>query len=367
MPIHHAIWKVGGQPAPLTVTKLASEKELEDMITARPEILSAEWMLIGRQEKTSFGGIIDLLAIAPDGSLVLIELKRDKTPREIVAQALDYASWVENLKPDKIAQIYDRFRPGRSLDEDFKIRFGAELDEDALNGSHQIIIVAAELDASTERILGYLNARDIAINALFFQVFQLGEEKLLSRAWLLDPGQTQVNATTTTPTKGEKEPWNGEFYVSFGDTTSRSWEDAVKFGFISAGGGSWYSQTLKMLSPGDRVWVKIPKTGYVGVGIVKEEVQAVKDFTVTVDGVEHPALDVLRHRDLYRQTADDPEKSEYFVRVEWLATLPREKAFNEVGLFGNQNSVCQPVAASWRHTVERLKTVFSNWDSKERR
>ena len=39
-------------------------------------------MLIGRQVRTGFGGIIDLLAIAPDGSLVLIELKRDKTPRE---------------------------------------------------------------------------------------------------------------------------------------------------------------------------------------------------------------------------------------------------------------------------------------------
>ena len=65
----------------MNLSKLATEKELEDMITARPEILSAEWVLIGRQEKTGFGGIIDLLAIAPDGSLVLIELKRDKTPR----------------------------------------------------------------------------------------------------------------------------------------------------------------------------------------------------------------------------------------------------------------------------------------------
>ena len=51
----------------------------------------------------------DLLAIAPDGSLVLIELKRDKTPREIVAQSLDYASWVEGLAAEKIAQIYERF------------------------------------------------------------------------------------------------------------------------------------------------------------------------------------------------------------------------------------------------------------------
>ncbi len=108
MPIHHAIWTVGTNPEPLNLSKLATEKELEDMITARPEILSDEWMLIGRQEKTGFGGIIDLLAIAPDGSLVLIELKRDQTPREIVAQALDYASWVEGLAAKAISRISSR-------------------------------------------------------------------------------------------------------------------------------------------------------------------------------------------------------------------------------------------------------------------
>jgi hypothetical protein len=30
---------------------------------------------------------------------MLIELERDRTPREVVAQALDHASWVEQLKP----------------------------------------------------------------------------------------------------------------------------------------------------------------------------------------------------------------------------------------------------------------------------
>ena len=35
-------------------------------------------MLICRQVRTSFGEIVDLLAIAPDGSLVLIELKRER-------------------------------------------------------------------------------------------------------------------------------------------------------------------------------------------------------------------------------------------------------------------------------------------------
>ncbi|MDB6151880.1 MAG: nuclease [Chthoniobacteraceae bacterium] len=364
MPIQHAIWKVGQVPVPLAGGKLPNEKALEEMIVSSPAILSSEWMLIGRQERTSFGKIVDLLAIAPDGSLVLIELKRDRTPREIVAQSLDYASWVEKLSAEKIAQIYERFSNGESLDAAFLKRFGSELDEDSLNQSHQIIIVAAELDDSTERILGYLNARDVAINVIFFQIFQNGTEQLLSRVWLIDPGETQANVASTTKIKGEKEPWNGEFYVSFGDTSSRSWNDAMKYGFISAGGGSWYSQTLKLLSPGDRIWVKIPKTGYVGVGLVKEAVQSVKDFKVVTAEGERPCLDVLQHANLYQQHANDPEKAEYFVKVDWLDTVPTQKAINEVGLFGNQNTVCQPLTPKWRHTVERLKTHFPNWDAK---
>ncbi|RYD68724.1 MAG: DUF91 domain-containing protein [Verrucomicrobiaceae bacterium] len=361
MPIQHAIWKIGDTPAPLITSRLASEQQLEDMIVRDPRILSSEWMLIGRQEITSHGGRIDLLAIAPDGSLVLVELKRDRTPREIIAQALDYASWVEQLGAEKIAQFYQRFSGGGSLDEAFQKRFGIELDEETLNQSHQIIIVASELDPSTERIIGYLSARDIAINVVFFQVFEHGAEQLLSRAWLIDPGETQANVATATATKGEKEPWNGEYYVSFGDATSRSWDDARNFGFISGGGGSWYSQTLKLLSPGDRVWVKIPKKGYVGVGTVLESVQSVNKFKVQTASGEQPALMVLKHAEKYRLTANDAERAEYFVRVKWLDTVAENKAVNEIGLFGNQNTVCQPTTPKWRHTVDRLKTVFTKW------
>ncbi len=361
MPIQHAIWKVGDQPAPLLTGRLASEQQLEDMIVRDSDILSSEWMLIGRQEVTSHGGRIDLLAIAPDGSLVLIELKRDRTPREIIAQALDYASWVEQLGTEKIAQIYQRYSNGGNLAEAFQERFDEKLDEDALNQSHQIIIVASELDDSTERIIGYLDARDIAINVVFFQVFQHGGEQLLSRAWLIDPGETQANVASSAKGKGEKEPWNGEYYASYGPTTSRSWDDARRYGYISAGNGSWYSQTLKLLSPGDRVWVKIPKTGYVGVGRVTAGVCPVSEFMVATPTGEQPALEVLKHADRYRLNADDPDKAEYFVKVQWLDTVPEAEAVNEVGLFGNQNTVCQPTAPKWRHTVERLKTYFSKW------
>ncbi len=59
---------------------------------------------------------------------------------------------------------------------------------------------------------------------------------------------------------------------------------------------------------------------------------------------------------LYRN--DDDEQAEYLVPVRWLQTVSREDAFSEVGLFGNQNTVCKPTTPKWSHTVSRLKQVW---------
>ncbi len=356
MPIKHAIWKVGEKPTKLADATLQSERLLEDMIVSTPSILSDEWMLIGRQEDTGFSGRIDLLAIAPDGSLVLIEIKRNRTPREVVAQALDYASWVEILKDEDIAAIYKRFKPAGELKSDFKAHFGAELDEESLNDSHQIVIVAASLDDSSERIVSYLNNRNIAINVLLFQVFAHGTEQLISRAWLLDPIQTQTNISSQQ--NREKEPWNGEIYTSFGHGFSRSWEDAIQYGFFCAGGGAWYSKTLQLLEIGDRIWVNIPGHGYVGVGKVIGHVQPASTFTVNVDGKDARFVDIANRASYHREFIEDEEKCEYFVPVEWIHTVPLKDAVREIGFFGNQNSVCKPTAPKWRHTTERLKKLF---------
>ncbi|KTB85433.1 endonuclease NucS domain-containing protein [Pseudomonas syringae] len=360
MPIKTDVWTVGIMPTRLLQSKLATEQLLEDMIVNAPSILSDEWMLIGRQESTGMGGRIDLLAIAPDGALVLIELKRDRTAREVVAQALDYAVWVESLRGDEIGAIYKRFRPGCTLDDDFRERFGRALDDEELNKSHQLIIVATELDASSERIVAYLSERDIPINVLCFQVFQSGGQQLLSRSWLLDPVQTQVNAVSAGG--GHNEPWNGEFYCSFGDSTSRSWEDAVEFGFISGGGGAWYSRTLQLLSPGDRVWVNIPQQGYVGVGRVLGSSAPAADFTVMHNGVEVPVLEVATRANYHAEFVDDPERCDHFVSIEWLQTVSITQAVREVGMFGNQNTICRPTTPKWRWTIERLKHRFPRYD-----
>lgn len=119
---------------------------------------------------------------------------------------------MDDLTADRLSQIYEKFSGGGNLGDAFRQRFNTELEEESLNLSHQIIIVAAELDPSTERIVDYLSKNGISINVLFFKVFQHGDEQFLSRAWLIDPSETQTNAAQATATNANaKEPRTASF------------------------------------------------------------------------------------------------------------------------------------------------------------
>jgi hypothetical protein len=62
--------------------------------------------------------------------------------------------------------------------------------------------------------------------------------------------------------------------------------DAIQVGFISAGGGSWQSDTLNRVPAGGIVWVKGPGFGFVGVGEVTVPRQSMTDFLIHTDEEE---------------------------------------------------------------------------------
>jgi len=352
MPIEVGIWKLGDEPRRIAFEPLGAESKLEDTLVQDISILSADLMLVGRQVQTGFGKYIDILAMDREGNLAVVELKRDKTPREAVAQLLDYGSWVRDLAYDEVAEIYGDNHPGKSLEEGFVDAFGSDGSPEEINQSHQLILVAAELDHSTERIINYLSGSFGApVNAVFFRYFRDGGNDYLTRSWLIDPNETEAKIT-----KKGKEAWDGNsFYVNVGEGPHRTWEDCRKYGFISAGGGQFYSQTLKQLLPGARIYVMLPKTGYVGVGTVKEPTVSVKDFTVLVDGKETPILEAPLKAPQLPEHAQDPDKYEFFVRVEWVKTQPIAQAYWEKGMFANQNTVCR---LRNRFTLERFQKHF---------
>lgn len=363
MAIEQGIWKLAGglgePPRKLHPTGLADEGLLEEQIMLDVSILNRDWLLIGRQVRTAFDKLIDLLAIDANGSVIIIELKRDKTPRDVVAQAIDYASWVVTLADYQLIDIYQQFaerygRPHATLEDAYDSKFGISLDSVTLNESHQLVVVATQLDASSERIINYLNEHaQLSINAMFFAAFEDGGNRYLSRAWLIDPDEPSQPVFR----KPRKEPWNGEFYASFGP--DYPWEDARRLGFICGGGAAWYSKTLSMLSEGDRVWVYIPKTGYVGVGEVTGERCRAEEYRFETPEGTKTLLDMeLIEGYPHLDPAKDDEEAEYLVPVRWLHTVSRKEAFSEVGLFGNQNTVCKPTTPKWSHTVSRLKQTW---------
>jgi len=359
MPTEQVIWRVGKSPQRLIECALDSESELENMIFKDVSILNDQWLLIGRQVRTAYDKFIDLLAVDELGTLIIIELKKHKTPREVVAQIIDYASWVQDIDASTIAEIFEKFNrdypsASTSLDQAFFDEFGCKLAEVDLNSAHQMVIVAAELDSSTERIVKYMSNYNVPLNAVFFRVFRDGETRYLSRAWFIDPAVTQEHATTPIGTA----PWNGEYYVSFGHGAERKWDEAHMYGFISGGGGRWHSRTLNKLNKGDRVWVNIPKTGYVGVGIVESPAVKVDEFMVQTEDGEKSLIEVSSTAGYHKQWIDDEDKAEYVVRIEWLKHVPINEAVSEVGFFGNQNTVCKPTTPKWNHTIERLESLW---------
>ena len=134
----------------------------------------------------------------------------------------------------------------------------------------------------------------------------------------------------------------------------------MQCGFICAGGGEWYSKTLHLLNIGDRVWVNVPGgIGYVGVGRVIGRACPASTFSVTTPQGEVPVLDAAKRGSYHREFVNDPKRCESFVPMRWLQTVPLEQAIKEIGLFGNQNSVCKPTTPKWRATRGSLEGAIS--------
>lgn len=328
-------WRVSsGSLQTIPTVSLDSEKRLEDWISKDPTILGIDVLIIGRQVRTDFGGVIDLLALNSSGDCVIIELKRDKSPRDLVAQILDYASWIRKLQYIRLEQISQAYNNGKSLATSFNDHFGIALPEN-INSSHSMIVVSAQLDDSSERIIEYLAEEyKVNINAIFFQFYKDAGQEYLARAWFMDPEEVQDSSETR-----KQAPWSGYWFVNVGEGIHRNWEDNVQYGFIGAGQGTKYSRPLTRLKPDDKIFAYMKGEGYVGYGVVQEPAKRISDFILHADG--KPLLEHKMKAPNPKDNIEDPDKCEWLVPIRWIKTYSRQDARHFKGLFANQNIVCK--------------------------
>jgi len=194
------LWKIGtdGHLGEISRARLEREELIERWIEGDVSILGDDLLLIGRQVNTDFGGTLDLLAIDAAGDLVVLELKRGRTPREVTAQVLDYASWVDALSSEQVLIIANEYL-GKTgpLEPAFQRKFRSDLPE-TLNGDHRMVVVASEIDPSTERIIHYLSeCHGVNINAATFQHFRSENgESILARVFLIEPSEVEYKTRT---------------------------------------------------------------------------------------------------------------------------------------------------------------------------
>lgn len=253
MDLETGFWRIqDDKPQRIQTTGVNYEKRLEAILESDISIVSEprRWMPIGRQVPTDHGGFIDLLAIDEAGNIIVLELNRDRTDREVVSQVLDYASWVEELEYEGVASIFaayqNKWHDGTtvSLQDAFKKFFNMDIPEE-VNSSHEMVIVATDLHPESERVVRYLQQRyGVPVNAVFFKFFVDGDAEYLSRSWLVEP-------TTEEVASQKPNRWNGEYYTSFGYPQDVV-EAGLKYGFFVAGGGDWYTKSMDLLSVGDR-------------------------------------------------------------------------------------------------------------------
>lgn len=170
------------------------EEDLETLLEQNPGVLAeGEPLLIfSRQPNAQESGTPDLLAFDADGNIVIVELKRGRPPRNVVAQALEYAAWASALEEEAVrtlaAAYLTRKEPGTPLPAAWEDAFGQSPSSDEeslptlpqLNRRQRIVLVLEGRDDRVRSVVDYLRKHGIDINIVEYLYYRTesGEEFL---------------------------------------------------------------------------------------------------------------------------------------------------------------------------------------------
>ena len=167
--------------------KKYSEETLENWLEKNPESVleDKELLIIGRQVATDLGKSIDLLGLDRAGNVVVVELKRNQTPRETIAQALEYAAFVERIGADRLESILHAHVDDESLHLAEYHREHFDLDESdavSFNKDQSIVIVGQQITPEIRQSAQFLNSKGVCVTCVEFSFFQdVGGDSLMSQ------------------------------------------------------------------------------------------------------------------------------------------------------------------------------------------
>lgn len=148
-------------------------QDLEKWIENYPEILNEDLEIISSEydkfDKT--GERIDILALDKEGNLVIIELKRVDSGKNVDLQALKYAAFCSTLMLDDVYEIHNEYHSKKSTHlskEDNKAKIDRFLNEEVeeISDRPRIILVATDFKPEVSASVIWLRKFEIDIRCI---------------------------------------------------------------------------------------------------------------------------------------------------------------------------------------------------------
>jgi hypothetical protein len=176
------------EKASFSALGIRERDHLQEWVANDPSVLGEELLVI-QKEFAGFSDTserLDLLALDKQGNLAVIENKLDDTGRDVVWQALKYASYCSSLTKDQIRSIFqaylDRYEAAADAEERLVAYFDQEYEELELNQgqTQRIILIAANFRKEvTSTVLWLLNYR-VRLQCFKVTPYEMGDRLLIN-------------------------------------------------------------------------------------------------------------------------------------------------------------------------------------------
>ena len=201
---------------PVSFRQDHTEENLQRWVDANPHMVNegTPMLSLGREIETHHGFAIDNLFIDGNGCLVVAELKRGTTPREVTAQVIDYAAHVSRLEWPDLEPLCQQ-RQDIDLDAAFERCFGRPLvRSDKID--HRLLILAESYDPRVTDAALYLINTGTPLALLQFAYFEIGENRLFEVRTVLGeiPGQQAGGPETRDKSSAADEGYNNWLFSS---------------------------------------------------------------------------------------------------------------------------------------------------------
>lgn len=350
------------QLAPRSFSELGFRERdhLQEWIAKEPSVLGEDLLIIQKE----FDGFdetrerLDLLALDKKGNLVVIENKLDDSGRDVIWQALKYASYCSNLSKTQIVNIYqaylDRYENGGDAKEKLSEFFDQQdFEELVLNpGNRQrILFVAANFRKEVTSTALWLLSHQIRIQCFKATPYSLNDQLFLNidqiipvkeaedyMVGIAEKEQEETNAQAELQSRHHlRLAYWDKFLEAVKESDCNLYNNVspVKDHWLSAGSGcSGVPYQCLFMKNGAKVQLNISRGN-------KEENKFIFDALLeqkeTIEATFGEALSWNRMDDkkasiiLFEQTFDGYNKAEWPTMVEWMVQKVHqlEKAIRE--------------------------------------